>query len=52
MKNRRLQKIIYTIAGLALVISLGFASYATKTDEIDRTQDEIDKLRMRLINSG
>lgn len=43
MKNRRLQKIIYTIAGLALVISLGFASYATKTDEIDRTQDEIDK---------
>ncbi len=43
MKNRGLQKIVYGILGLALGISLGFASYATRSEEIDRTQSEIDK---------
>ncbi len=43
MKNKRLQKITYGMAGIILAFSLGFASHATKTSDIDRTKDEIDK---------
>ena len=43
MKNRKLPKIIYGIIGLALLCSFSFISYATKTNDIDQTQDELDK---------
>lgn len=43
MKNKRLQKITYGMAGIIMAFGLGFASHATKTSDIDRTKDEIDK---------
>lgn len=47
MKNKQLSKILYSLAGLALALMLGFASYATSRedmeDELDETQNQIDE---------
>ncbi len=48
MRGRQLQKILYRLAGLTLVLALGFTSYATQSldsiqDEIDDQREEIDR---------
>ena len=47
MKNKQLSKILYSLAGLALAVMLGFASHATSRedmeDELDETQNQIDE---------
>jgi len=54
MKKGRMLKIGYRIAGLALVLVLGFTSYATEGDlddiqnEIDNQQNEIDRTQQEI----
>ena len=53
MRNTRMQKILYHVAGLSLVLMLGFTSYATQSlddiqDEIEDQQEEIDRTEQEI----
>lgn len=53
MKQRRMQKLLYRMTGLALVLVLGFTSYAAQStegiqEEIDEQQEKIDQTEQEI----